>query len=1188
MNNLSTMELYATAYDGNSKRVVIAAQDNGTSLQSTPGSQTFKQILAGDGTNAQVNDRTLGTSSAIYTTSQFLGQPTRLIVDSQGNITGQATVNFVGANPQNFTAPLVLNNIDPTRIAIESNGVSVTRDTLTGANGPTATTINLALTNLGGAGTFVTTIDFGTQNNINAVLAGSASGVAFSSTATANSLQPLGAYAGVGPTSVKFDLRSDQRFFVADSINLYGSTNQGASFQSLTSNLPANFTRPTSLGFVDYNGVAALLVGGVNNADNAGSPLVVADSSAAGALSGWRRLGTGLPNTTVTSLAFDEKTDTLDVGTDGRGAFLLHDFSSNFDSALVLQFGLANNDSVPGASQLTNGNFASRPLVKFGTGTLTINVASTYTGTTEVQQGIMIAGAANVFAPLSAFTVDAGAFLALGGFDQKIGSLSGTGSTQIGGATLTTGNDNTSTIYGGVITGAGSLAKIGTGTFMLLGANTYSGATTVSVGTLEIGNGGSIVNSASLTNAANFAVDSGGSATFGTVTNTANGMITVAAGGTLHDDLNNAGLVANSGAYVANVASNTGSIVNNGTWTGGVASSVGSIVNNLTWTGTLNTSGTFINSAAATVSGLVTNSGTASNAGTLNGGLTNTAGTFNNTGTINGATTISGGALFGTGSVVGNLAIGDGAVFAPGNGTPGTAMTVTGNLALTSGALYAISLNPTTASTATVTGGANLGGATVNATFMNGSFISKQYTILTGGSLDGTAFNPTVANTNLPKNFSDTLSYDATHAYLNLTLNFTPPPSGPTAPNFGSSLSGNQRAVGNTLINFFNSTGCIPMVFCTLTSPGLTQVSGETATGSQQTTFDAMSQFMGLLTDPFMDRSGNGANGAGATPFAEEIDAANAYAAKDPARSKRERDAYAAIYRKAPVAAPFVPSWSVWAAGYGGSQTTSGNAVLGSNDATSRIFGTAVGADYRFSPFTIAGFALAGGGTNFSVNGLGSGRSDLFQAGAYFRHTVGPAYITAAVAYGWQDITTDRTVTIAGIDHLRAEFNANAWSGRVEGGYRFVAPVIGGVGITPYAAGQVTTFDLPAYAEQAIVGANTFALAYNSRDVTDTRSELGVRTDKSWAMSDGIFTLRGRFAWAHDFNPDRNIAATFQTLPGASFVVNGAAHAPDSALVTASAEKKWLNGWSAAATFEGEFSNVTASYAGKGVVRYTW
>ena len=57
---------------------------------------------------------------------------------------------------------------------------------------------------------------------------------------------------------------------------------------------------------------------------------------------------------------------------------------------------------------------------------------------------------------------------------------------------------------------------------------------------------------------------------------------------------------------------------------------------------------------------------------------------------------------------------------------------------------------------------------------------------------------------------------------------------------------------------------------------------------------------------------------------------------------------------------------------------------------------------------------------------------------------------------------------------------------------------------------------------------------------------------------------------------------------GASFVVNGAAQASDSALTTASAELIWANGWSAAAAFEGEFSNVTHSYAGKGKVRYAW
>jgi uncharacterized protein with beta-barrel porin domain len=55
------------------------------------------------------------------------------------------------------------------------------------------------------------------------------------------------------------------------------------------------------------------------------------------------------------------------------------------------------------------------------------------------------------------------------------------------------------------------------------------------------------------------------------------------------------------------------------------------------------------------------------------------------------------------------------------------------------------------------------------------------------------------------------------------------------------------------------------------------------------------------------------------------------------------------------------------------------------------VYGTAVGLDYRFSPSTIAGFALAGGGTGFNVNGLGWGRSDLFQAGVFVRHNAGPA-----------------------------------------------------------------------------------------------------------------------------------------------------------------------------------------------------
>ena len=552
------------------------------------------------------------------------------------------------------------------------------------------------------------------------------------------------------------------------------------------------------------------------------------------------------------------------------------------------------------------------------------------------------------------------------------------------------------------------------------------------------------------------------------------------------------------------------------------------------------------------------------NAVNVNSGILNLTGSIASTLT----TVNSGGELMGTGTV-GNTSIANAGTFMPGDGTPGSSMTVAGNLAFQTGAQYLVAINPSTSSFSHVTGNATLNGATVDAVYTTGSYVNKQYTILSAtGSVTGTFSGP--VNTNLPANFSASLSYDPHDVFLNLTLGFVPPP--------GSGLNTNQQNVANAIVNFFNSNGSIPLVFGALTPAGLTQLSGESATGSQQTTFDAMNLFMSLLTDPFITGRGNPIS-AGGSPTGYADQTLN-YAAK-------HSDAYA-MYTKAPPSTPFEQRWSVWAAGFGGSQRTDGNAVLGSNDTRSNIYGTAVGVDYRLSPNTLAGFALAGGGTNFSVNNLGSGRSDLFQAGGFIRQNFGAAYLTGALAYGWQDITTDRFVTVAGLDHLRAQFNANAWSGRIEGGYRFVAPIAGGVGITPYAAGQFVTFDLPAYMEQAIVGANTFALGYNAKNVADGRSELGIRTDKSFAMADGIFTLRGRLAWAHDFDPDRNILATFQTLPGASFVVNGATHAAESALTTASLEWKWVNGWSAAATFEGEFSNVTNSYAGKGVVRYTW
>ncbi|WP_213287192.1 autotransporter domain-containing protein [Bradyrhizobium sp. sGM-13] len=538
-------------------------------------------------------------------------------------------------------------------------------------------------------------------------------------------------------------------------------------------------------------------------------------------------------------------------------------------------------------------------------------------------------------------------------------------------------------------------------------------------------------------------------------------------------------------------------------------------------------------------------------------------GTLSVNGVINGLVTVNaGGTLGGTGTID-NVVVNGGAL-APGNSI-GT-LNVAGSLTFSAASSYMVEISGASSDLTRVTGVATLGGATV--VVVPSGTVTKQYTILTatGGVAD--TFNPVVSG--VSPNLNPSLSYDANNVYLNFALNY------------GGGLNVNQQNVANALTNFFHTTGGIPAGFASLSPAGLTQVSGELATGSQQATFDAMNLFLSLISDPFVaGRNGGLGGNTGAIPFAEE--SALGYAAKKP---RAARDAFAKFPTKADIARNdlFDQRWSVWGSVFGGGSNTSGNAALGSNDATARVFGFAVGADYRLSRDTLAGFALAGG-TNFSVSGFGSGRSDLFQAGAFVRHNMGQAYVTAAAAYGWQDVTTERTVTVAGFERLRAEFNASAYSGRIEGGYRYTTPWMG---ITPYAAGQFTTYSLPAYAEQVLAGTGAFALNYAAKDVTASRSELGVRTEKSFAVQNGVLTLRGRAAWAHDFNTDRNVTALFQTLPGAAFVVNGPAQAHDSALVTGAAEMKWLNGWSAAAIFEGQLSDVTSSYAGKGVMRYSW
>jgi hypothetical protein len=240
LGNLSTSEIYSLAYDSNSKLLIVAMQDNTSGIQSGPGSSQFNPTgTGGDGTNAVVNDVTLGTDSAIYVSAQELGPLLRLIVDQTGRIispSGQrgVPINFNVPATRNaaFLSPFVLNNIDKTRIAFADSTdkkpvkgatptpspapspppppgrtVYVTQDTLTGRNAPGAESVKLNVTKVGDTNAQITAIDYGTRNNENALLAGGdatatskGKGTLYlSRTAVADSLTQLSTYSGLAP-----------------------------------------------------------------------------------------------------------------------------------------------------------------------------------------------------------------------------------------------------------------------------------------------------------------------------------------------------------------------------------------------------------------------------------------------------------------------------------------------------------------------------------------------------------------------------------------------------------------------------------------------------------------------------------------------------------------------------------------------------------------------------------------------------------------------------------------------------------------------------------------------------------------------------------------------------------------------------------------------------------------------------
>jgi fibronectin-binding autotransporter adhesin len=484
------------------------------------------------------------------------------------------------------------------------------------------------------------------------------------------------------------------------------------SFGSLTS---ATFGGLTGNQNLSIDGVT-LTVGG-NNGNGTFSGVL----SGAGELV---KVGTG----TLTLNATDTFTGAMIIS---GGTLQLGDGNNNGSVAgFVEDVGNLVIDTNAAGQTFSNTMIGAGGLIVNGTGTLLIDGdGSGYSGSTTINAGTLLLGAFDVLGTGSPLIVNAGGALNLGSLSATVGAVTVNGTIENGTLTGTAYAGQSGTVSA-VLAGSGALTMAGPGTLLLSDANTYSGGTTITGGTLQLGDGthnGSVAGGIADDAILSFDTNAAGQSFSGVISG--NGGLIVNGAGTL--------ALAGNNSYTGNTTISAGTLLlGNASALGGTSASL--VVN----AGTLNLGGFAVTKGAVIINGTIQNG------------------------------TLTGASYTGQSGTVSAVLAGSGALTMQGPGTLllSGANTYTGNTNVSSGTLELANSNALQNSTLNITGGAlnfgSLSSATLGGLSGNQNISLAGIALSVGGDGANTTYSGNLSGGGaLSKNGADTLTLTGNNTY---------------------------------------------------------------------------------------------------------------------------------------------------------------------------------------------------------------------------------------------------------------------------------------------------------------------------------------------------------------------------------------------------------------------------------------